>query len=152
MLVDCGSKTGIGLRPWGVVGVFIPSLALCVQHIYVALFQPSLVITESLEESHPQTPRNVPCDVAVHAGNSESAKVFLDANGASRGNIQPGAGVVCLEREKQPPSGRKHGHITSHRVVSVQQGSVKRIMGLRCRGCFRRATNDKEVVSLYKTC
>lgn len=30
MAVDCGSKTGISLWPWGVVGKFIPCLALSV--------------------------------------------------------------------------------------------------------------------------
>lgn len=134
MLVDCGSKAGVGLRPWGVVGIFIPSLALFVQNIYITLRQPSLVITKSLEEGHSQPPGNVPCNVAMHPGNSESAKVFLDANGPSKGDIQPGTGVVCLEREKQPASGRKHGHITPHWVVSVQHGSVKCIVGLRRRG------------------
>lgn len=133
-LVNCGSKTGISLRPWGVVGIFIPSLTLFVQDIYIALRQPSLVITRSLEEGHPEPPRNVPRDVAVHSGNNGLAKVFPGANGVLRGNIQPGTGVVCLEREKQPASGRKHGHITSHGVVSVQHGSVKCIVGLRRRG------------------
>lgn len=53
MAVDCGSKTGIGLWPWGVVGKFIPCLALSVQNIYIALFQPSLEVIASLEEGHP---------------------------------------------------------------------------------------------------
>lgn len=77
MVVDCGSKTGISLRPRGVVGKFIPSLALSVQNIYVVLFQPSLEVIASLEEGHAQTSRDMPCDVAVHSGNNKSATILL---------------------------------------------------------------------------
>lgn len=66
------------------------------------------------------------------------------------GHIQPSAGVICLECEEQPASGRKHGHITSHRVIAVQHGRVKGVFGLRYRGRFWRATNNKEVMALYK--
>lgn len=150
--MDCRLETGIGLWPWGVVSILIPSLALFVQNIYVVLFQPSLVIAKSLQKGHPQTSRDVPCDVAVHAGNNESAPVFLATNSTLRANLQPCAGVVRLEREKHPPSGRKHSHVTSHGVASVQHGSVKRVVGLRRRGCFGRATDNEEVVSLDKAC
>lgn len=106
MVVGCGSETGIGLGPRCVVGIFVPSLALSVQNIYIALLQPSLVITESFHEGHPEAPRNVPCDVAVHPGNIESATVFLDTKGASRGAYSQAPGLSVLNaRSIQPAAG-----------------------------------------------
>lgn len=103
-LVDCASKTGIGLRPWGVVGVVIPSLALFVQNIYIALWKSSLVITESLEEGHPQPPRDVPCYVAVHPGNRRSATGSRHAKSASLGTYSQAPGLSVLNASSSQPA------------------------------------------------
>lgn len=106
MIVGCGSEAGVGLGPRRVIGIFVPGLALSVQNIYIVLLQPSLVITESLHEGHPQAPRNVPCDVAVHPGNIESATAFLDTNSASRGAYSQAPGLSVLNaRSIQPAAG-----------------------------------------------
>lgn len=118
-----GSQSGVCLRPRGVIReIVIPSLALRVKNVDITLFHPSLIVTNSLEECHPQPSSNVPCDVAVHSGNIESAGIVLDMNGLLIGTYSQAPGLSVLNARSSHPAA---GSMVTSRLTGLLPFSLE---------------------------
>jgi len=121
-------QTGIGLGEGAGRGIGPPGIAVVVEGVPVDGRDRVTEIDGALEEVNRQTVRHVPGDMAVH---------------------EPGAGVVGLEGDDDPPARGEHGDVTAHGVLSAQTEDVLRLVediaSLGSRGGIGRAAEDDKL-------
>ena len=108
-----------------------PLIAHAVELVLIMLEDAVAQVVRPLEEVDRQTARHVPSNVAVE---------------------EPGTGVVGEEGEQQPAAGRKHGDVTTGRVLTAQAvdvgGGVEVVALVRARRDVGGAADNEEVVAL----